>query len=84
MTTQKSKALVKYPIHAILLNVSLRKRQWMTDNGHTQVGFLRVCCCEEEVEKNGSCKGDVFSVYGSTSFMTVTLERGVHITGNLE
>lgn len=40
MTTLQSRALVAYPVHPILLNMSARRRKWLFDNGYTLVGFL--------------------------------------------
>lgn len=41
-TTLKANALIAYPIHAVLLNCSLRHRRYLIDNGYTLVVFLPV------------------------------------------
>lgn len=46
-TSLKSTALVAYLVRVILLNVSVRRRHWLIDGGHTLVGFLPVCSTEE-------------------------------------
>lgn len=62
LTTLKITELVAYPVHAMLLNVSRRKSHWVTDNGHTLVGFLLVCCSGDEVEEKVSSEGNNISV----------------------
>lgn len=43
-TILKITVIVAYAVHALFLNVSARRRQFLTDNGRTLVGFLSVCC----------------------------------------
>lgn len=52
--TLKSTALVANPLHAILLNVSARKRRRLIGTRHTLVGFLPVCCTQEQMANEGS------------------------------
>lgn len=84
VTTLKSTSLVAYSVHIILLSVSLWKRQWLIDNGHEMVGFLPMCCSEHEVKKEESAVGDNTLAYKFTSSTTMPLERGAHITWDLE
>lgn len=49
-TMLRSTAIVFYPVHAILLNISARKSRWFISNGHTLISFLSVCCIEKQLE----------------------------------
>lgn len=77
-------ALSAYLVHAIRLNVSLKKRQWILDSGRSLVVLLPVCSNQEGVKKEGSHEGEDMSVYGLSSSMVVSLTKGVHVTGNSE
>lgn len=43
-----------------------------------------MCCSKDEVEEERSGASGDISVYGLTCSITVPLERGMHVTGNLE
>lgn len=49
-TTLKRTALLAYPVHVILLIVSLRQRHRVIDNGYILVELLSVCCNDDELE----------------------------------
>lgn len=84
VTTLTGTASGAYPVHDILLNVSPTKGKWLINNEHTPVGFLPVCCRDEEVEEKGSEEGEEIAMYGFTSPTTVLLEINVHVTGGLK
>lgn len=41
--TLKSTELVAYPVHAVHVNASLKRRELLIRKGHTLMGFLPVC-----------------------------------------
>lgn len=51
MTTLKSTSLAACPVHVILFNVLLKKRQWIIDHVNILVGFILVYYSEDEIEK---------------------------------
>lgn len=84
MTMLNSTALIAYPVHTILLNVSLRRLPRMIDKGHKLVRFSRMYCSKEEMKEEGGSESDDISVYRFTSSTTVPPERRVRTTEDLE
>lgn len=80
----ESTALVAYNVHAILLNISLRKRQWLTVNGTTLVGILPVCCSEYEVAEHRGVEAKNSLFYKLTLSTIVPLEVCVYATRYIE
>lgn len=82
-TSRKGSALVAYPVHAVLLNLSIGTRQWLIDQGHALVAFLPVCTGDEEMEEDVVGEGREVSVYRFTSLETVPLEDGARVVGKV-
>lgn len=74
-----STTLVTCPIHAILLNATARRGQFLIDNVHTLVGILHVCCALEKLEEVEGAKDENIFLYRLTSSNTVPLKSGVRI-----
>lgn len=84
VTTLKSTTLVAYPVQAILLHISLTKRQSKRDIGDILVGFLLVCpSVDEEKEEESNEDVDIF-VYEFLSFKTVPLRKEEHVPRDSE
>lgn len=81
VTMLKMMAVMAYPIHTILLILSLRKHRSMIDNGHELIEFLPLCCSQDEVEKVGSGEVDDSSVYESMYSTTVLLKEVCLLAG---
>lgn len=56
----------------------------MVDNEYTMVGFLPVCCSEDDVEEEEGGEGDDMSFNGIRSSTTVQMKGGVHVTADLK
>lgn len=70
-TTLNNTALVAYFAHTDLINVSARGKQCLIDNGHEQIGFLTVCCTQEQLDKEKGAEYEERSVYAFTSSTTI-------------
>lgn len=79
-----STALVSCPVHAILSNISLTRRQWMIDNERTVVRFLPVGQGKQWVGEKGSREFDGISVCRFSYSKIVPPVRCVHDTGDLK
>lgn len=77
-------ALVAYPMHAILVYVSTRRRQWLISNRRKLVGFIQECRTQKQLEKDGNAEDEELSEYGPISSMTVMWESGVLVTTDVE
>lgn len=73
-TKLKSRALAAYSVHIILLSVSARRRKWLIRTTHTLVGFLPVCCGNEQLEGERRGEDEELSVCGLTSLMKALME----------
>lgn len=73
----RSTSIVAYPVNAILLSVSLRRRKWLIGSGNTLVGFPLVLYTQELFGKERSRDVEELSVYRFTSSKTVPSEIGI-------
>lgn len=55
-------ALIGFAIDAMILYILLTKGQWLVDNEHVLMVFLRVCCSVSEKEKERGVEGDDTSI----------------------
>lgn len=76
VATLQGSTLTTYPSYDFILYISLRKRQWIIDNGHTIVGFLPLFHSDDEVKKEESSGKDDISVYRCTSPTPIELGKG--------
>lgn len=51
--TLKTTAFIAYTVNALLLNLSARRRQPLTDIEHMLVAFLPVRCTQKQLEGKG-------------------------------
>lgn len=79
-TKPKSDTLVAYPVHAILLLLSVRRSRTLIENRYTLVEFLREGCIGELLQKQRSGTDEQMSVYGFTYSKQVQSENVVSIT----
>lgn len=77
--TLKSRALITYHVHAVHLNLSGGRRQYLIDNGHKLVGFPPVCCIQDQLEEKEVAMDKEVSIYGVISKEAVALESGVRV-----
>lgn len=69
--------LVPYSVYAILLNVLIRRRQWLVGNGQMLVGFLQVYRNGKQPKSRRSEEDEEISAYGLASSTLVLLGTGV-------
>lgn len=84
LTTLNSTGLVAFSIRTILLNVSLRKRQWMIENARKLVKISLLRCSEHEMEEVGGRQGQNILSCGATFSTTVSLKGDVCDSRDLE
>lgn len=74
-TSLKCNALVAYPIHAVWLIFTPRRRRYLIDHGYTLIGVFPAGTAEVET-KNVEYKDNIGAwPYGFTSLEVVTLEK---------
>lgn len=56
-TTLKSNAIVRYPVHTELLNVTKEFRRYLIDHGHTLAALLPVSASQKEEDEEEAQKG---------------------------
>lgn len=57
-TRVKNMEILAYPVHALLLDMSVRRMQNFIDNEHTLAVFQQPCCTAEHLEEKriGECE----------------------------
>lgn len=80
--TLKTMALVAFPMHAMVLNVSAKAKQLLVGNHHTQVGFVPISCTQKHVEEEIIGEDEEMSLYKFTSSIKVPLKSGIRLTAD--
>lgn len=82
--TLKSMALGAYPIHTVLLNVSVRMRELLTYNGQTLVGFPLMICTWKPLEEEEGTENEQILEYEFLSLMSSPLKCGTTVKADSE
>lgn len=75
VTTLQSGSFVAYHMHAIVPNLSGRRRQCLVDIEHSFMWFLLADCTEEQVKEEESGENEENSMYGFTLSVTAATGR---------